>query len=252
MLERYSRADMRQIWSEQSKFDAWLKVEILACEAWSELGEIPKEDVEKFNDFIKDFKLPSMQTLFQVALHTFLSKMNNGEEDISTYHNIARRSTIEEKKTGGTRAQTLCYRNILDKNTTFLDACHQLLSKQNEIYRHADLNSLEMLKMQKSILNIKENEGYYSVSMSFQLIPMKIKENLEIETKWYSNGAVAIMLYINIMDGDGTGGLKCYYEYMSNHINADKIKELHESMVKIILMGCHNPKITLAEFFEVF
>ncbi len=47
MLNRYSRKEMRDIWSEQSKFDAWLKVEILACEAWSTLGEIPKEDVEK-------------------------------------------------------------------------------------------------------------------------------------------------------------------------------------------------------------
>ncbi len=38
---------MRDIWSEESKFNAWLKVEILACEAWSTLGEIPKEDVAK-------------------------------------------------------------------------------------------------------------------------------------------------------------------------------------------------------------
>ena len=47
MLNRYSRKEMRDIWSEESKFGAWLKVELLACEAWSELGEIPKEDVEK-------------------------------------------------------------------------------------------------------------------------------------------------------------------------------------------------------------
>ncbi len=47
MLNRYSREEMRNIWSEQSKFEAWLKVEILACEAWSSLGEIPKADVDK-------------------------------------------------------------------------------------------------------------------------------------------------------------------------------------------------------------
>ena len=38
---------MRDIWSEDAKFNAYLKVEILACEAWSKLGEIPAEDVEK-------------------------------------------------------------------------------------------------------------------------------------------------------------------------------------------------------------
>jgi len=47
MLKRYSRDVIRNIWSEESKFNAYLKVEILACEAWSELGEIPKEDVKK-------------------------------------------------------------------------------------------------------------------------------------------------------------------------------------------------------------
>lgn len=46
MIERYSKQEMRDIWSEQSKFDTYLKVEILACQAWSELGEIPKEDID--------------------------------------------------------------------------------------------------------------------------------------------------------------------------------------------------------------
>ena len=45
MIERYSRPEMTAIWSEQNRFDAWLEVEILACEAWAELGAIPKEDV---------------------------------------------------------------------------------------------------------------------------------------------------------------------------------------------------------------
>ena len=47
MLDRYSRPEMRAIWNEESKFGAWLKVELLACEAWSQLGEIPAEDVAK-------------------------------------------------------------------------------------------------------------------------------------------------------------------------------------------------------------
>jgi adenylosuccinate lyase len=45
MLARYSRPQMAAIWSEENKFKAWLEVELCACEAWSELGVIPKEDV---------------------------------------------------------------------------------------------------------------------------------------------------------------------------------------------------------------
>ena len=35
---------MRQLWSEQRKFEIWLEIEILACEAMAELGQIPWED----------------------------------------------------------------------------------------------------------------------------------------------------------------------------------------------------------------
>ncbi|MBW7652015.1 adenylosuccinate lyase [Anoxybacillus sp. ST4] len=47
MIERYTRPEMGAIWTEENRFRAWLEVEVLACEAWSELGVIPKEDVEK-------------------------------------------------------------------------------------------------------------------------------------------------------------------------------------------------------------
>lgn len=46
MIERYSRDEMSSIWTDQNRYEAWLEVEILACEAWSELGYIPKEDVK--------------------------------------------------------------------------------------------------------------------------------------------------------------------------------------------------------------
>jgi adenylosuccinate lyase len=46
MIERYSRPEMSRIWTEENKFKAWLEVEILSCEAWSELGVIPKQDVQ--------------------------------------------------------------------------------------------------------------------------------------------------------------------------------------------------------------
>lgn len=46
MIERYTRKEMGAIWSEQNKYDAWLEVEIAACEAWAKLGAIPREDAE--------------------------------------------------------------------------------------------------------------------------------------------------------------------------------------------------------------
>ncbi|AMP21216.1 adenylosuccinate lyase [endosymbiont 'TC1' of Trimyema compressum] len=50
MITRYSRPAMRKIWEDDNRFKAWLEVEILATEAFSELGDIPKEDVKKIRD----------------------------------------------------------------------------------------------------------------------------------------------------------------------------------------------------------
>ncbi|WP_373895306.1 adenylosuccinate lyase [Virgibacillus natechei] len=50
MIDRYTREEMGSIWTDENKFKAWLEVEILACEAWSELGVIPKEDVKKIRE----------------------------------------------------------------------------------------------------------------------------------------------------------------------------------------------------------
>ena len=49
MIERYSRKVMRDIWTEEAKFDAYLKVEISNAKAWSKLGVVPKDDLPKLD-----------------------------------------------------------------------------------------------------------------------------------------------------------------------------------------------------------
>ncbi|MDY6348449.1 MAG: adenylosuccinate lyase [Bacteroidales bacterium] len=50
MIPRYSRPEMSAVWTEENKFGAYLKVEIEAAAAWSKLGVIPGEDVEKLRE----------------------------------------------------------------------------------------------------------------------------------------------------------------------------------------------------------
>jgi adenylosuccinate lyase len=46
MIDRYTRPRMGAIWSEQHKFETWLRVELLACEAQHRLGRIPAGDLK--------------------------------------------------------------------------------------------------------------------------------------------------------------------------------------------------------------
>ena len=68
MIERYSRKVMRDIWTEENKFNAYLEVEILSCEAWSKLGVIPAEDVEKIRANAK-FDVARIQEIEQQTKH---------------------------------------------------------------------------------------------------------------------------------------------------------------------------------------
>jgi adenylosuccinate lyase len=43
LIERYSPPRLREVWSERRRFELWLQIEILACEAWSALDQVPAE-----------------------------------------------------------------------------------------------------------------------------------------------------------------------------------------------------------------
>ena len=45
MIERYTRPAMGRLWSEAAKYQAWLRVEIAACEAYARRGRIPADAV---------------------------------------------------------------------------------------------------------------------------------------------------------------------------------------------------------------
>ena len=68
MIERYSRKVMRDVWTEENKFNAYLQVEILSCEAWSKLGVIPAEDVEKIRANAR-FEVARIQEIEEQTRH---------------------------------------------------------------------------------------------------------------------------------------------------------------------------------------
>ncbi|RMC47328.1 adenylosuccinate lyase [Lactobacillus sp. ESL0228] len=68
MLERYTRPQMGKIWSIENKYTAWLKVEIAATKAWSEVGVVPKTDADKITQNAK-FTVDRVADFEQVTHH---------------------------------------------------------------------------------------------------------------------------------------------------------------------------------------
>jgi adenylosuccinate lyase len=82
MIERYSRPQMKKIWSDENKFDQWLKVEIAACEAWAELGEIPQEEIVKIRK--ASYNLNRVAAFLKVTHHDMTAFLNSVAESLGT------------------------------------------------------------------------------------------------------------------------------------------------------------------------
>jgi adenylosuccinate lyase len=82
MIERYSRPQMKKIWSDRNKFDQWLKVEIVVCEAWAELGEIAREDIAKIKK--ASYNLNRIAEFLKVTHHDMTAFLSSVAESLGT------------------------------------------------------------------------------------------------------------------------------------------------------------------------
>ena len=72
MILRYSREKMRKIWSDESKFSTYLKIEVLACSAWEKLGIIPSTDLDKIKENAS-FDLKRIAELEETTKHDVIA-----------------------------------------------------------------------------------------------------------------------------------------------------------------------------------
>lgn len=79
MIQRYTRPEMGSIWEDQNKYAIWLEIEILACEAQSELGLIPKQDVKTIREKAR-FDVDAILEIEQTTKHDVIAFLTNVAE----------------------------------------------------------------------------------------------------------------------------------------------------------------------------
>ncbi|MEX0994192.1 MAG: adenylosuccinate lyase [Balneolaceae bacterium] len=83
MIERYSRKEMSDIWSEENQFQSWLEVELAACRAWSRLGKVPPEDVEKLYEKA-DFDIERIKEIEKETRHDVVAFTRSVSESLGS------------------------------------------------------------------------------------------------------------------------------------------------------------------------
>ena len=79
MIPRYTRPDMGEIWSDQNRFSIWLEIEVLACEAQAQLGEIPQDAVDEIRAKA-DFNVERILEIEEVTKHDVIAFTTNVAE----------------------------------------------------------------------------------------------------------------------------------------------------------------------------
>lgn len=81
MIKRYTRQSMGRIWTEENKFQTWLEVEILACEAMAKMGEIPKKAAQNIRNKAR-FSIERIDAIEAETKHDVIAFLTNVAESV--------------------------------------------------------------------------------------------------------------------------------------------------------------------------
>jgi adenylosuccinate lyase len=71
---------MKRVWSNENKFDKWLQVEIAVCEAWAEMGVIPREALSKIK--LARVNLKRMEEILKETHHDVTAFLESVSESL--------------------------------------------------------------------------------------------------------------------------------------------------------------------------
>ena len=89
-----------------------------------DIFHLEEEPTKRLMNFCEKYHV-SLVCLLLMGLRTYFQKMN-GNDDVSINTAIARRATLKEKKSGGTRIHSFPFRTIISEDKTFLQGIHEI------------------------------------------------------------------------------------------------------------------------------
>lgn len=197
----------------------------------------------------------SLQCLLIMGIRTYLQKMN-GNEDVSINVAYARRATLSEKKSGGTRIHSFPFRTIISEDKTFLEGIHMIRDGQNEIFRHTNFDPVEYFAYRRQLYPVEPGRTYEPMSLTYQ--PMTLKDkglsklgDIRYKTKWYPNGATTQAMYLTVMHRPEDNGLDFNFEHQTAAISDETLEYFYYYMCKIMFKGIEKPELKICEIIKL-
>lgn len=203
-------------------------------------------------DFCMNHQL-SMTNLLLLGIRTYLSKVNNGQEDITIENFISRRSTHDEWTSGGSRTIMFPCRTVIPPDTEFLAAAYEIQNVQNRIYMHSNYDPALIREEMKKRYGTPEDTTYESCYLTYQPMPVHVDnpflQNIEMHSRWFANGAATKKMYLTVSHTP-EGGMNFSYHYQTACLTEKDMELLYYYMMRILFTGISRPDIKIGELME--
>lgn len=197
----------------------------------------------------------SLQCLLIMGIRTYLQKMN-GNDDVSINVAYARRATLSEKKSGGTRIHSFPFRTVISEDMTFLEGIHVIRDAQNETFRHTNFDPVEYFNYRGKIYPVEPGRTYEPMSLTYQ--PMTLKEkglsqlgDIKYKTKWYPNGATTQAMYLTVMHRPEDNGIDFNFEHQIEAVSKETLEYFYYYVCKIMFKGIESPHLKIGEIIKL-
>ena len=133
MIERYTRPELHRIWSEETKFQTWLEVELLACEALAERGDIPSDVAPRLRQRAR-VNVPRMREIEAEVKHDVVAFVSSVAEGVGEDGRFLHLGLTSYDVVDTAFAVRLC--RATDTILAGLDALLAVLERRAEADRH--------------------------------------------------------------------------------------------------------------------
>lgn len=203
-------------------------------------------------DFCMNHQL-SMTNLLLLGIRTYLSKENNGQEDISIQNFISRRSTHDEWTSGGSRTIMFPCRTVIPADTEFMAAAYEIQNVQNRIYMHSNYDPALIQEEIRKRYHTPEHTTYESCYLTYQPMPVKVDNphlaDVPQHSKWFANGAATKKVYLTVSHTDN-GGMNFSFHYQTAHLEEHDMELFYYYLMRILFKGIAEPDMSIGEIME--
>ena len=214
--------------------------------------KLEADAAKKLMDYCQDRRI-SFNNLLLLTMRTYLSKVNEGQEDITIESFIARRSTKDEWTSGGSRTIMFPCRTVIKGGTSFFDAANIIQNTQNCIYLHSNYDPELIKKSIKERFGTPDGTAYESCYLTYQ--PLQVSaDNMNLSGiplyfKWFANGAATKKVYLTVTHTED-GGLNFSYHYQNAHLEEKDIELFYYYMMRIAFAGIEDDSRTVENIME--